>query len=1581
MKLSWHTFVCKHSIPVLLFSFFFHFYSFAQVQTQKPVTIKLHNNVGGYLESLPVGYDANPQKKYPLIIFFHGIGEVGNGSAASLEKVAANGIPKLIKQGKFPASFRSGGQDYSFIVISPQYVSSTGHEAYVGEVIKHCLQKYRVDEERIYLTGLSMGGGVTYGYSSSSNAAAGQLAAALYVCPAASVNTNRSKLLAASGLPVWATHSRGDAVVKSSISVNLVNGINAFNPKPAAKLTIFESNSHDAWSKTYDINYRENGLNIYEWMLQYKRGKVAPPPPVANAGMAQTVTLPVNYVMLDGSKSSAKGRIVAYAWTKVSGPAGGNISSPGNATTNVTGLAVGNYEFQLKVTDENGMEATSGVVITVKPALLPPVANAGSTQVITLPVSSVMLNGSASSAPSGVISRYEWIVLSGPAAPYLETPGAAQTNVTLLQEGTYVFQLKVTDNNGKSSTASVTITVNAAPLPPRADAGNDITIQLPVNNITLDASASKAGSGAIQRFYWTKISGPLAGSISDEAAAVTVVDGLEEGTYEFQLEVTDEHGLKATSVVVVTVAAPATPPVAEAGQDVAMTLPESSVTLDGSQSTAKGMITAWHWTKISGPGGPEIESPDSPVTVVSKLAGGTYKFELKVTDNNGLSSTDIVTVDVKEPVLPTADAGEDITIQLPEAVVTLDGSRSLALSGNIVEHNWKEISGKDVVFSSNISAITEVTGLQEGRYYFELTVVTSEGASASDTLVVTVKAAAIKPVPDAGEDMVVILPENSITLDGSKSIIPEGASVTYNWKKIQGEDASVEDPASAVTQVSDLVEGTYIFELTLGTEEGVVESDRVIVTVKPAIIYPVAITGNDTVITLPENTVILDGSKSIIPPGPDVVYGWTSLDDNAVMFTNQDQLTATISGLPEGVYRFVLNITDGIVSVSDTMTVAVKAAPVAPVAIVTIPAITVTLPENETLLDGSGSTGNIQQYQWTKISGPESVVIENAETSSATVKNLSEGTYTYELVVTDMNGLHSNAVVVVTVKPAPLPPVANAGSAVTITLPVSDVPLDGSRSTGGSAAITGYQWTKLSGPEEGRIINADKVQATAEGLSEGEYVFLLEVSNALHQRSSAKVNVTVKVIPPPPVAVTGNDITIVLPVDEVNLNGNKSQAPGGRIVSYLWEKMSGPAGGNIMAASAAETKVTGLSAGTYEFRLTVTDNNGATVAASVAVVVKPQPAPPVADAGISQNITLPVNAITLDGSRSSAPGKIVSYTWAKTAGLEAGSITASTNAVTTVTGLVAGTYEFQLTVVDDNNNSAVASVSVTVKPAPVRPPVANAGADFTIQLPDGTVELNGSGSYALDGTITTYSWTKMSGPGAVTVSGSHTAMPTVKFTAAGIYVIRLTVTDSNGSTSYTDLTVTVIAENIIPAPPVAQTGTDQVLTLPENETMLDASGSYTTVGNITKYEWVLVSGNPSAVITDPNMDITRVTHLIEGEYVLEVTVTDSRGMTAKDTMRITVNNAGGRPDNTLDVKIYPNSVQSVATIELSGLVKGRTMVDIYNLTGKKMKHQEFLKGDIFTQDRIDFSSLPKGIYFVEVIVDFQHRKVLQVVKF
>jgi hypothetical protein len=1340
----------------------------------------------------------------------------------------------------------------------------------------------------------------------------------------------------------------------------------------------------------FELKITDNNNNISVSIVTIT---VLPQPalPVANAGASQSVTLPQNNVTLDGSASYApSGTITTYTWSKVSGPADAVIENTSNAITQASGLTEGIYEFELKITDNNGATSTASVTVTVKPAPLPPVANAGDDQTISLPVSTITLDATASTAPAGNIVSYEWAKISGPAEGNITDAGSATTEVTGLAEGVYVFEVIITDNNGATSKSTVTINVNAAPLPPVANAGSDKTITLPQNSITLDGTASSAPAGNIAAYLWTKISGPSGGSIVSADKAATDINGLVEGMYKFQLKVTDNNGAASTASVTVTVKPAPLPPVANAGSSKTITLPMNTVTLDGSKSTAlSGTIESYHWTKISGPAQGTLASADAAVTNVNNLAEGEYKFELKVTDNTGATSTATVTVTVKPaPLPPVANAGSAQTIQLPQNTVTLDGTKSSASSGTIVSYLWIKISGPSAGTIADASGSTTVVNdLEQGVYTFELKVTDSNGATSTATVKVTVKSAPLPPVANAGKDISITLPQNSITLDGTASTAPSGTIASFAWTKISGPVAgNIADAGSATTTAANLAEGVYRFQLKVVDNNGLSSTSVITVTVKPAPLPPVANAGKNVSITLPKNSVTLDGTASAAPSGTIVSFAWTKISGPAEgAIADAGAATTAVNGLAEGEYTFELKVTDSNgATAAATITVTVNAALLPPVADAGGDR-SIILPENNVGLDGSASaapSGTIVTYAWTKISGPGTGVIESPSSAATKASDLSEGVYKFQLKVTDNHGMAATDLVAITVKPAPQPPVANAGNAQTIVLPVNSVTLDGTKSTASSGSVISYEWTQLSGPSNAVIENKISSATPVNGLTEGEYTFELKVTDNNNASATASVTIIVKASPPPPVADAGNAITVVLPANTATLDGSKSGASGSTIVSYEWSILSGPEGAGIADAGSKITQIVALAEGTYQVQLKVTDDLGVSATTSVIITVKAAPLPPVANAGTAQTITLPVNTVQLDATKSSAPaGTIKTYLWTKVSGPQQGNIVNAGNAVTSVENLVKGVYEFQVKVTDNNGKSSAATVTVTVNPAPVRPPVANAGDDFTVQLPVEAIQLDGSKSYARDGSIAGYHWILLGGTNPATIINAETVSPSISSVEAGVYIFRLYVTDTNGSKDSADIVVNVLPKDMSSGLPEVNIKGDTIVSLPQTEVMLDGTASAAGSGSIEQYEWKVVSGPSGAVVENPSSGITKITGLAEGQYEFELTVTDSRGKQGKSVIKITVNNPGGRQDLSASAMIYPNPTQSLVNIQLKGVeAKGRTMLDLYDANGRRVLHKEVIKDDVYFNQKMDLSGLKKGVYFLEIIIDYQYRIAQRIVK-
>ncbi|MGC4034414.1 MAG: PKD domain-containing protein [Chitinophagaceae bacterium] len=1236
-------------------------------------------------------------------------------------------------------------------------------------------------------------------------------------------------------------------------------------------------------------------------VLIYVSGTVANQPPVANAGSNQTISQPSNSVTLDGSASTdPDGTISTYAWTKVSGPSQGTITNAAGMTTTATNLTQGTYVFKLTVTDNGGATGADSVTITVNGVLnQTPVANAGANQTITLPTSTVTLDGSASSDPDGTIASYAWTKVSGPTSGTITSGSSATTTVTGLAQGTYVFSLTVTDNGNITATDEVTITVNAtANKLPVANAGANQTISLPTNSVTLNGSASSDADGTIASYAWTKVSGPTSGTITSATAASTTVTGLAQGTYIFKLTVKDNSGGSAADSVTITVNAAANQaPVANAGANQTITLPTSTVTLNGTGSSdADGTIASYAWTKASGPTSGTITSVTSGTTTVTGLVQGTYVFQLTVKDNAGATATDNVTITVNAAAnqSPIANAGANQTITLPTNSVTLNGSASSDPDGTISTYTWSKASGPATgTISNTANATTTATNLVQGVYVFKLTVKDNSNATASDSVIITVNAAPNQaPVANAGANQTITLPTNTVTINGSASSDADGSIASYTWTKVSGPTSgTITSATSATTTVTGLAQGTYVFLLTVKDDDGATATDNVTITVNAAPNQaPVANAGINQTITLPINTVTLDGTASSDADGSIVSYTWTKTAGGTATIANATGSTTSVTNLQAGQYTFQLTVKDddGATATKTVRVTVLNATDQDPVADAG-QAQTITLPVNSVTLNGSGSVdpdGTISTYAWTKISGPMQSTIAAAGSVTTAVNNLVEGVYVFRLTVTDNSGNTATDSVTITVNAAAnKAPVANAGVSQTITLPVNTGNLDGSASTDPDGSIATYSWVKISGGAA-TIANNSIAKTTVTGLSVGQYIFELTVTDDKGATSKAQVKITVNAAAnKAPVANAGSNKNITLPVNTTTIDGSASSDPDGTIVSYQWVKISGGAA-TITDATAATTTITGLVAGQYTFELTVTDNNGATAKAQMKVTVNAAVNKrPVASAGNSQTITLPINTVTLDGSASSdADGNIVSYSWVKISG-GAGTITDATAATTTVTGLVTGQYTFEITVTDDKGATSKAQVKITVIAAPNQSPVANAGSNITITLPTDSITLDGSASSDPDGSIASYGWVKISG-GSATIKSSNSATTSVSGLSAGQYTFELTITDNKGATSKAQVKVTVNAA--ANKPPVANAGASQTLPFGTSSVTLDGSKSSDPDGQIANYSWALISG-ANVTIASGNTAKPVITGLQGGEYIFELTVTDDKGATATAQVKIIVN--------------------------------------------------------------------------------------------
>ena len=322
------------------------------------------------------------------------------------------------------------------------------------------------------------------------------------------------------------------------------------------------------------------------------------------------------------------------------------------------------------------------------------------------------------------------------------------------------------------------------------------------------------------------------------------------------------------------------PPKAVAGPDQVITLPIDSVLLDGRQSSdPDGIISSYLWTKISGSASFIINNAHTERTILKDLAAGIYRFELKVTDNGGLSSKDTMQVMVDSVVTanhpPIANAGADQIIILPTNTVTLNGSGSADPDNNITGYTWTKISGPSFLSIANTNAVqSQVTNLVQGIYQFELKVTDVGGLFSKDTMQVIVNPASstnLPPVARAGTDISANydcgLNSATIILNGTASTDPDGTIVSYLWTG----PVAIVNPNSATTQVSNLSLGTYEYILKVTDNNGATGLDTVLINVVAAMSRPLVPAQLVPIATLSETrphiTISAAGNKILFAGG------------------------------------------------------------------------------------------------------------------------------------------------------------------------------------------------------------------------------------------------------------------------------------------------------------------------------------------------------------------------------------------------------------------------------------------------------------------------------------------------------------------------------------------------------------------------------------------------------------------------------------------------------------------------------------------------------------------------------------------
>ena len=282
------------------------------------------------------------------------------------------------------------------------------------------------------------------------------------------------------------------------------------------------------------------------------------------------------------------------------------------------------------------------------------------------------------------------------------------------------------------------------------------------------------------------------------------------------------------------------PPTVQAGADKTVTTGES-VSIEGSASDPDGQVASLKWSQVSGPAVSLSNTDSWVVQFTAPENEGTIRLRLSVTDNDGLTSSDDVTVVVEAPApapnkAPDANAGPNFAVDAGTEVV-IEGQGSDP-DGEIVGWEWSRRTGLQVNLQNADSAtVSFMAPSQSGTISLRLRVTDDDGASGYDDMVVTVNAPEPptnqSPTANAGSNRTVQV-NDSVTVTGSGSD-PDGEIVSWSWTQVSGIAVSLSGANSNQVQFTAPASATQLrLRLTVTDNGGATDSDDVYITVEAA---------------------------------------------------------------------------------------------------------------------------------------------------------------------------------------------------------------------------------------------------------------------------------------------------------------------------------------------------------------------------------------------------------------------------------------------------------------------------------------------------------------------------------------------------------------------------------------------------------------------------------------------------------------------------------------------------------------------------------------------------------------------------
>ncbi|WKZ15139.1 MAG: hypothetical protein QY317_14685 [Candidatus Jettenia caeni] len=683
------------------------------------------------------------------------------------------------------------------------------------------------------------------------------------------------------------------------------------------------------------LTANDGGLNASDELSVIVSNTISNQPPTVNAGVDQSITLP-DIATLDGTVTDDglpnPPGTVTTTWSKVSGPGTVTFGNANAIDTTASFSAAGTYVLRLTANDSElntgddvtitVLDTTGGGTIDVRVSIGTDDAEESASGDMLLGSSDLEMV-STSSGNQKVGMRFTGINIPKDAAisnAYIQFKAdeihSDATSLIIQGEAANNAAAFTSVDGNMSSRPRTTAAVSWSPAAWLIKKEVGLNQRTPNISSVIQEIVSRAG--------W-----------SSGNSLVIIITGT--GRRVAKSYNGDQAGAPLLHVVYSTGGQTNQPPLVNAGQDQAVTLPASAA-LDGSVSddglpNPPGAVTTT-WSKVSGPGTVTFGNANAIDTTASFSEAGTYVLSLTA-DDGELSPSDEITIVVSNPIVnqpPTVDAGADQSITFPDSTI-LDGTvTDDGLPTGTVTTTWSVVSGTGTVTFADTSAVDTTASFSEaGMYVLSLTADDGE-LSPSDEITIEVIQPIINqpPTVDAGVEQLTVTLPDSATLDGTVTDdgLPTG-TITTTWSVVSGTGTVSFGDANAVDTTASFSEaGTYVLSLTADDGELSPSDEITIVVSNPIVNQPPTVNaGADQSITLP-NTAILDGTVSDDglpnPPGT-VTTIWSMVSGpGTVTFGEANAVDTTASFSAAGSYVLKLTADDNELNTSAEVSITVS---------------------------------------------------------------------------------------------------------------------------------------------------------------------------------------------------------------------------------------------------------------------------------------------------------------------------------------------------------------------------------------------------------------------------------------------------------------------------------------------------------------------------------------------------------------------------------------------------------------------------------------------------------------------------------